>query len=120
MLSSTLGDQLIQSVMTDDRGEAVKDKTAGLYHTASVTDEGTVYVKLVNVSGKEQKISIRVAGREAGSETRGTLLMLSGEKQAVNSADKERIAPVETEILFTGGNTEVTLPGYSAAVITLP
>ena len=46
--------------------------------------------------------------------------MLSGEKQAVNSADKERIAPVETEILFTGGNTEVTLPGYSAAVITLP
>ena len=120
MFSSTLGDQLIQSVMTDDRGEAVKDETAGLYHTASVTDEGTVYVKLVNVSGKEQKISIRVSGREAGSETRGTLLMLSGEKQAVNSADKERIAPVETEILFTGGNTEVTLPGYSAAVITLP
>ena len=120
MFSSTLGDQLIQSVMTDDRGEAVKDETAGLYHTASVTDEGTVYVKLVNVSGKEQKISIRVSGREAGSESRGTLLMLSGEKQAVNSADKERIAPVETEILFTGGNTEVTLPGYSAAVITLP
>lgn len=77
-------------------------------------------MKLVNVSGKEKKINIRVSGREAESGTKGTLLMLAGERQAVNSADKERIAPVGTEIVFTGGNAEVTLPGYSAAVVTLP
>ena len=120
MFSSSLGDQIIASTLTEDGGAEVKETAAGLYHTASVTGDGAAIVKLVNVSGAEKRISLQILGREDGGQTEGTVTLLAGEKQAVNSLTREAIAPEESRILFFDGSAEIVLPGYSAAVITLP
>jgi hypothetical protein len=38
----------------------------------------------------------------------------------VTSLTREAVAPEESRILFSDGSAEIVLPGYSAAVITLP
>jgi Alpha-L-arabinofuranosidase len=120
MFSASLGDEILQSSMTDELGETVKDTQAGLYHTVSGTEDGRIYVKLVNVSGTEKKIGIRILGREADETDAAGVTMLDGERQAVNSLNSENVAPEKSEIFFRGGSAEIVLPGYSAAVITVP
>ena len=117
MFASALGDQLITSTMTDDSGKTVKEVIAGLYHAASATDDGRVYVKLVNVSGQEKRITVQIQGKDPAT---GDLVLLAGEKQDVNSLSKETIAPEHIAFVFQDGSAEVTLPGYAAAVITVP
>ena len=46
--------------------------------------------------------------------------LLAGEKQAVNSLRQENVAPKTIPVEFRAGEAEITLPGFSAAVITLP
>ena len=116
MFSSTLGDQIIQSEMTDEKGAAVKEAAAGLYHVASKTEDGRVYVKLVNVSGQEKKINVQVQGTD---RVKGVMTLLTGEKQAVNTVSQESASPSQTQVAFPDGWAEITLPGYSAAVIAL-
>ena len=120
MFSNTLGDQFIQSAMTDENGNAVKEAAAGLYHVASKTEDGRVYIKLVNVSGQEKQISAQVLGKETKESAEGIITLLSGDKQAVNSLGKETVAPEASTIVFQNGCANITLPGFSAAVITLP
>ena len=120
MFSATLGDQLIQSAMTDESGAAVKEASAGLYHAASITAGGTVYVKLVNVSGREKRITVRIAGKDLPGAREASMQLLAGEKQAVNSLRQENVAPKTIPVEFRAGEAEITLPGFSAAVITLP
>ena len=120
MFSAALGDQLIQSAMTDDSGADVKEAAAGLYHTASVTDSGAVYIKLVNVSGQEKRIAVQLLGGRHLGDREASALLLEGEKRAVNSLNQESVAPQELPVVFREGEAEIVLPGYSAAVITLP
>ena len=106
--------------MTDENGNAVKEAAAGLYHVASKTEDGRVYIKLVNVSGQEKQISAQVLGKETKESAEGIITLLSGDKQAVNSLGKETVAPEASTIVFQNGCANITLPGFSAAVITLP
>lgn len=120
MFSIHLGDQLLQSAMTDENGADVKEAAAGLYHTASMTDDGTVYVKLVNVSGEQKRIMLQIRNKQLPDAEEAELLVLAGEKQAVNSLYQENIAPRMNPVTFREGEAEIILPEYSAAVITLP
>lgn len=120
MFSSSLGDQLLQSTLIDESGKNVKETAAGLYHTVSVTDEGTLYVKLVNVSGQEKRITLQIQGRQLPGDREAEMLLLAGEKQTVNSLNHEAVAPKERSVVFREGEAEIVLPGFSAAVITLP
>lgn len=120
MFSITLGDQLLKSSMIDDDGMDVKEAAEGLYHTASITADGTVYVKLVNVSGREKRITLQIRGKQLPGDREAAILLLAGEKQAVNSLSQEVVVPKELPIVIRDGEAEIVLPGYSAAVIMLP
>ena len=116
LFAASLGDQLLQSALTDPNGAAVEGAAAGLYHVASKTENGQVYVKLVNVSGQAKKLELQLQG--AGHE-KGTMTVLAGQKQAVNSAVREKIASEEIPLTLVDGWAEITLPGYCAVVIAL-
>ena len=120
MFASTLGDQLLESSLTDANGKNVVEASVKLYQVASKTSDGRVYVKVVNVSGEEKTILLKLQGVEYRDGTQGEMLMLAGEKQAVNSLSREAVAPQSSRILFREGIAEIVLPSYSAAVITLP
>ena len=116
MFAGSLGDQLIESSLTDESGAVLQESATGLYHTVSKTADGRVYIKLVNVSGEEKRIALQVLNGGFSAPLTGTMTLLNGGKQDVNSLGAERIAPVE--LPFTGD--EVILPGYAAAVLALP
>jgi alpha-L-arabinofuranosidase len=120
MFSRSLGDQLIESAMTNDAGEKVTDITARLYHTASVSQDGRVYVKLVNVSGQEKTITLQLLGGDFSSRTQGSMTLLTGAKQDTNSLTTEKVFPVESAVSFADGAVQIILPGYAAMVITVP
>ena len=120
MFSRSLGDQLIESAMTNDAGEKVTDITARLYHTASVSQDGRVYVKLVNVSGQEKTITLQLLGGDFSSRTQGSVTLLTGAKQDTNSLTTEKVLPVESALAFSDGAAQIILPGYAAMVITVP
>ena len=117
MFSLSLGKTLIQSQMTDGDGKEIRDTAAGLYHAASVDGDGRMYVKLVNVSGQEKPVRIQIRGKAPEGE--GTVTLLAGEKQAVNSLGGEQAAPETFRVSFAGGEAELLLPGFSAAVLTI-
>ena len=120
MFSESLGDQLIQSALTDDQGAVLRETASGLYHTASVTAEGGVVIKLVNVSGTEKTVTVELQNGEFADAQAGNMRLLAGQKQAVNGLNAERVAPTDVPVTFAAGRAEIALPGYAAAVITLP
>ena len=120
MFSESLGDQLIQSALTDDDGKTLRETTVKLYHTASRTADGVVIIKLVNVSGTEKTVTAAVQNGNFSGAVTGNMKILAGEKQDTNGLGTERIALQEISVLFQDGCADVTLPAYCAAVITLP
>ena len=120
MFASALGDQLIQSKMTDQGGKTVKDVIAGLYHVASAAADGQVYVKLVNVSGKDRQITVQILGKALSDRTEGDMVLLTGEKQAVNGPGNETVVPQHSTVVFQNGSAEIALPGYAAVILTIP
>ena len=119
MFSATLGDEVIQSALTDEAGAAVKEAAAGLYHVATRTVDGRVYVKLVNVSGQEKAVSVQVRGGDLPASVEAEVILLSGQKQDVNSPGRETVAPAASTLPFRDGRADIVLPGYSAAIITI-
>ena len=115
MFSSSLGTQVIRSTLTDESGAPVEKDL--LFHTASVDADGRVALKMVNVSGKEKSVRIRILGKGDGE---GTVTVLSGEKQAVNTPGRENVSPETAGFSLRGGEAELLMPGYSAAVVTVP
>ncbi len=111
MFSASLGDTIVESVWEEGLSAAAAEK-AGLYQAASRKEDGTVIVKLVNVSGDEREIHITLPENDT---PKGTVVLLSGEMRAVNSYGAERVKP-ETAV-FSG---ILRLPGYAAAVIEIP
>ena len=120
MFSASLGDWIIQSAMTDESGKNVKEAALGLYHVASKAEDGRVYIKLVNVSGQEKRISLQIQGLNAAPAREASMVMLSGQKQDANTWSRESAAPEEIKITLQNDCAEIALPPFSAAVITLP
>ena len=111
MFSASLGDELISSVWKETASSFSGEKE-GVYQTASRRADGTVIVKLVNVSGEEKSVRVETP---SGKALGGSLTLLAGEKQTVNSYENERLCP---QTLTTEGT--VVLPGYAAAVLMIP
>ena len=108
MFSDSLGDEIVSSIWKETN-QAYSAEKQGIYQVASRRADGTVLVKLVNVSGEEKTIRVEDA---KGHALPGTVTMLSGDRQAQNSYGNERLHP---ETLDTQG--EITLPGYAAAIL---
>ena len=120
MFSESLGDQLIQSELQDDSGAVLRETASGLYHTASRTADGSVIIKLVNVSGMEKTVAVEVRNGHFSGAMTGSIKLLAGQKQDTNSLEKERIAPQDMQAIFLDGCVKITMPAYAVAVITLP
>ena len=110
MFSRTLGEELAESSWDELTGTQAEQE--GLYQAASRKADGTLYVKIVNISGREKEILL--LGADEAPLT-GTGMILSGNRQDVNSAGNERIHP--EDVSFSGS---LTLPGYAAAVLEIP
>ena len=119
MFSEFRGKQVLSSRLTGEDGSVIRELAEGLYHTVSAAD-GAICVKVVNVSGKERELLISLQGSEIPDKTAGTLTVLAGDKQAVNSLNGEKVSPVRTEIWLENGAARIRLPGYSAAVLICP
>ena len=120
MFSESLGDYLLESALLDENGAAVKEANEKLYHVVSQTAEGQIIVKLVNVSGKEKTITFQLEGGDFSRRTQGTMTLLTGSKQDANSLTAESVFPARTALSLSDGSVQITLPGYAAAVITVP
>ena len=107
MFASTLGDEVLESSLAGH----------GLYHVATRKADGRIYLKIVNVSGKEKDIHLILKEADVSADAAG--IMLSGEKNAVNTYGQEKTAPVSISVSLAGGEGDVTLPGYAAVVITV-
>ena len=116
MFSETLGEEMVDFDLKDAEGEAVKERTSRLYTMASRKADGTLYVKAVNVSGEEKPLTLRVDG--AGN-WQGRMVLLYGERSAVNSFTQERVVPEESQILLVEGEARIVMPPYCALTLTL-
>ena len=79
---------------------------------------GEVIVKLVNPREEAADIAINLKGvNSVASE--GTLMVISGEKNAHNTFDNPDVVKTETEPLKTGKSFKTTLPPYSVQFIRI-
>ena len=89
----------------------------GIYQSVTI-DEGAqaLYIKLVNVSGSRQTVSINLSGfddisvasmQSVGADT----------KSSFNSPKKQTVAPVQQDLEFEASNIDVELLPYSANVV---
>ena len=89
----------------------------GIYQSVTI-DEGAqaLYIKLVNVSGSRQTLSINLSGfddisvasmQSVGADT----------KSSFNSPKKQTVAPVQQDLEFEASNIDVELLPYSANVV---
>ena len=120
MFASTLGNHVLSSRMTDDEEKTLNDTRTGLYHVVTGLEDGTVYIKVVNVSGTEQDILLQEENAGKGRNVSGTMMLLAGEKQDQNTLKEEKIVPVTSDFSLEDGQALLKLPPYAAAVITLP
>lgn len=110
IFSGSLAEELIESRWITEGADPDPERE-GLYQTAGRKKDGTVYIKIVNVSGEEREI--RVTDPE-GNPLAGRMTVLSGERQAVNTLSEEKVKP--EEMAFEGS---AVFPGYAAAVIEI-
>ena len=106
MFAETLGDQVVESSL-----ETASDR---LYQVVTRIDD-TLYVKVVNVSENEEEFTLSLSNVPDGV---AAYRQLAGEKNATNSFTQERIAPVDGECAITDGQATMTLPAYSATILT--
>ena len=90
----------------------------GIYHIVSADEKGHLYVKLVNTSDKEQKITLEVD--KAWHIDQNTLvkqIRLQAAPLDVNSiAQPDNIRPEKSEMKY---QPEMTLPAYSFTVLEI-
>jgi alpha-L-arabinofuranosidase len=85
---------------------------------SAVIDKKTneVIIKLINPSGISKTKSIEIAGLKKNNTT-GTLTVLAGDPQVVNSLEKELIVPVSNTITVKNKTVTVKLETYSFSVV---
>ena len=107
MFSATLGTSVVSSELSG----------AELYQVATRTGN-CLYVKVVNLSGEPCRLTLLLDQVPDGE---ASLLMLSGESAAVNSfAAPETVTPVSEVRPVSAGVLTDTLPGYAAAIYSIP
>ena len=106
MFAETLGDFVVESALETDNDR--------LYQVVTRT-ENALYVKLVNVSDKEQEMTLSLLNVPDGI---AGYRQLSGEKKDANSYVRERVAPAAGECALSEGRAELLLPAYSVTILT--
>lgn len=81
------------------------------------TDSQTIFVKLVNASASGEKITINLNGFD--NVNFASAQILTGSKNAVNSAKKQSVAPYEKSIELDGNSFTYTADGYSVNVLRI-
>ncbi len=109
MFAATLGDEVVAS-----QCDADSDR---IYHVVTRTED-CLYVKLVNVSDREEQLTLDLAGVPDGT---AAFVRLTGEPGSVNSfANRDRVAPVGGECAIADGTAAIELPAWSATICTFP
>lgn len=106
MFAETLGDRVVESALETDNNR--------LYQVVTRTEDA-LYVKLVNVSENVEEMALDLSNVPDGS---AIYRQLTGAKNATNSYDQERAAPVDGVCELTGGQATLTLPAYSLTILT--
>ncbi len=89
----------------------------GIYQSVTVDENSrTLYIKLVNTSGKKEKVSVNLSGFENVS-TVSQQSVKSKYKSAYNSTEKQTVAPEQTELKFDENTFDTELAPYSVSVI---
>lgn len=105
MFAATLGDHVVESTL----------ECEGLSHVVTRTGE-ELYVKLVSLREEATPLTLQLAGVADGT---GRIVQLTGEKRMQNAfTAPDRVVPVEGECTVAGGQVQLTLPAYSATVLT--
>ena len=90
-----------------------------VFESASLDEDGDLILKLVNVTGEESSLQIRVDGAEQ-FETQAEVTVLCGaDAKAANSMENRAVVPVQ-DTMQAGKSFEYTLSPYSLTVIRLP
>lgn len=111
LFSNNYGTKYLES--TFENGETVQD---GIYESVTLDESAqTLYVKLVNTSGKATSVTVNVS--DFGSINRISAQTISADfKSAVNEIGKNTTYPVETDIP-TGENITVEMGKYDVTVV---
>lgn len=89
----------------------------GLFQSVTVDENTrTLYIKLVNTSGKKEKVSVNLSGFEDVSAV-SKQSVESRYKSAYNGTKKQTVAPEQTELKFDDNAFDTQLAPYSATVI---
>lgn len=109
VFSNNVGKNYVNSTLNSD--------SDGVFQSVTVDETSrTLYIKLVNTSGKHEKISVNLSGFDEVSAV-SQQSVGSNFKSAFNSIKKQTVAPRQTELEFEDGTFEAELAPYSATVI---
>ena len=109
IFANNVGKNYVNSTLNSD--------SDGIFQSVTVDETSrTLYIKLVNTSGKHEKISVNLIGFDEASAV-SQQSVGSDFKSAFNSIKKQTVAPRQTELEFEDGTFEAELAPYSATVI---
>jgi alpha-N-arabinofuranosidase len=113
MFSNHLGDEILNATL---EGTAPKL----FYSVTRKSNDGTIYLKLVNASSAPQALRLQLNGGK-GIDKNGRLIAMSAKTTAgTNSITQPAaIVPVESGLHDAGAQFSHTLPGYSIEVLEL-
>lgn len=95
------------------------EEQKGLYSSTTVDESSSsIFVKLVNTSGKPKEISLSLDG--FGEISSSSVQAIGGKyKSAFNSQKKQSVAPISEELEYEKNTTSVKLKPYSVAVVRI-
>lgn len=109
IFANNVGKNYVNSTLNSD--------SDGVFQSTTVDETSrTLYIKLVNISGNHEKISVNLSGFDEVSAV-SQQSVGSDFKSAFNSTKKQTVAPRQTELEFEDGTFEAELAPYSATVI---
>ena len=109
IFANNVGKNYVNSTLNSDN--------YGVFQSVTVDETSrTFYIKLVNTSGKHEKISVNLSGFDEVSAV-SQQSVGSNFKSAFNSIKKQTVAPRQTELEFEDGTFDTELAPYSATVI---
>ena len=131
MFGTYLGDNVVQTtgenIPTQTRPATKRDSASGVmpkpfpalfYVSTRDSKTGTVYIKVVNTTGKPQRIAINLQGASKVAPE-GTLVVLKGKDRTdTNTIDEpEKIVPVTTQIKGLAKTFTRVFDPYSISVV---
>ena len=114
----------VQKMFSNNQGTLVLDSelagdTEGLYQVASSGEDGSVIVKLVNVTGEDKSIDVILEhGENLSSEAALTVLKAESEDAVNNQMNPENVTPEESTVEI-GSQFAYMAPKYSVTVLRI-